>query len=68
MLEASLTERLADWQVARRQTGFAAADLEAARLLVLDWLGSALAGLGTDTGRIFLQYAPDLQWSLLRTW
>ena len=57
MLEASLTERLADWQVARRQTGFAAADLEAARLLVLDWLGSALAGLGTDTGRIFLQYA-----------
>lgn len=57
MLEASLTERLADWQVGRRQTGFAAADLEAARLLVLDWLGSALAGLGTDTGRIFLEYA-----------
>lgn len=57
MLEASLTERLADWQLARRQTGFAAADIEAARLLVLDWLGSALAGLGTDTGRIFLEYA-----------
>ncbi len=57
MLEASLTERLADWQLARRQTGFAAADIEAARLLVLDWLGSALAGIGTDTGRIFLEYA-----------
>lgn len=57
MLEASLTERLADWQLARRQAGFAAADIEAARLLVLDWLGSALAGLGTDTGRIFLEYA-----------
>lgn len=57
MLEASLTERLADWQLARRQTGFAAADIKAARLLVLDWLGSALAGLGTDTGRIFLEYA-----------
>ena len=39
------------------QTGFAAADIEAARLLVLDWLGSALAGIGTDTGRIFLEYA-----------
>nr|ALV86748.1 hypothetical protein [uncultured bacterium P2N8] len=57
MLEASLTERLADWQLARRRTGFAAADIEAARLLVLDWLGSALAGIGTDTGRIFLEYA-----------
>nr|ART40299.1 K324 [uncultured bacterium] len=57
MLETSLTERLADWQLARRQTGFAAADIEAARLLVLDWLGSALAGLGTATGRIFLEYA-----------
>jgi 2-methylcitrate dehydratase PrpD len=57
MIEASLTELLADWQLARRTDGFAAADLEAARLLVLDWLGSALAGLGTDTGRIFLDYA-----------
>lgn len=57
MLEASLTERLANWQVDRQRTGFAAADLEAARVLVLDWLGSALAGLGTDTGRIFLEYA-----------
>jgi 2-methylcitrate dehydratase PrpD len=57
MLEASLTERLADWQLARRDTGFAAADIEAARLLVLDWLGSAVAGMGTDTGRIFLEYA-----------
>ena len=57
MPEASLTERLADWQLARRKTGFAAADIEAARLLVLDWLGSALAGIGTDTGRIFLEYA-----------
>jgi 2-methylcitrate dehydratase PrpD len=55
--EPSLTERLVDWQLSRRRGGFAAADLEAARLLVLDWLGSALAGLGTDTGRIFLQYA-----------
>lgn len=57
MPEASLTERLADWQLARRQTGFAAADIGAARLLVLDWLGSALAGIGTDTGRIFQAYA-----------
>ncbi|MDD3650190.1 MmgE/PrpD family protein [Immundisolibacter sp.] len=57
MIEPSLTERLADWQLARRAGGFAAADLEAARLLVLDWLGAALAGLGTDTGRIFLDYA-----------
>lgn len=57
MLEASLTERLAAWQVGRRQTGFTAADIEAARLLVLDWLGSALAGAGTPTGRIFLEYA-----------
>ena len=57
MPEASLTERLADWQLARRASGFAAADLDAARLLVLDWLGSALAGIGTPTGRIFLEYA-----------
>ena len=57
MLETSLTERLADWQLRRRQTGFAAADIDAACLLVLDWLGSALAGLGTDTGQIFVNYA-----------
>lgn len=57
MIDVTLSEQLADWQLARRATGFGAADLEAARLLVLDWLGSALAGLGTDTGRIFLEYA-----------
>ena len=57
MIESTLSERLADWQLARRGDGFGAADREAARLLVLDWLGSALAGLGTDTGRIFLEYA-----------
>lgn len=57
MIDASLSEQLADWQLARRQSGFASADLHAARLLVLDWLGSALAGLGTDTGHIFLEYA-----------
>ena len=57
MIESTLSEQLADWQLARRGDGFGAADREAARLLVLDWLGSALAGLGTDTGRIFLEYA-----------
>lgn len=57
MIEPSLSEQLADWQIARRGEGFQPADLEAARLLVMDWLGSALAGLGTDTGRIFLDYA-----------
>lgn len=57
MIGSTLSEQLADWQLARRRDGFRAADLEAAHRLVLDWLGSALAGLGTDTGRIFLDYA-----------
>ena len=53
----SAAERLADWIVERREEGFASGALESAEIYVIDWLASALAGRGTEPGRIVLDYA-----------
>ena len=55
----SLTEQLARWLLAQKATGIPVAALEHARLYLMDWLGSALAGHATDPGRHLLHYAAD---------
>lgn len=53
----SLTGTLAAWAVGVRAQGAGAPAREEARALVQDWLGCALAGLGTPAGRMFLDHA-----------
>ena len=55
----SLTEQLAGWLLAQKRTGIPAATIERARGYLLDWLGSALAGHGTEPGRQLLDYAAE---------
>lgn len=57
--ELSLTEQLARWVLGQKRAGIRAATLEQARLYLLDWLGSALAGHGTAVGRRLLAYAAE---------
>ena len=57
MTEPSLTERLADWLVSRREAGIPADVLDTARTYVIDWLGSALAGTTTVPGQMLLAHA-----------
>ena len=62
MIELSLTEQLAEWLVYWRNKGLPTDSLTTARKYVLDWLGSALAGTGTDAGsrlRDYAQRQPD---------
>lgn len=55
----SLTAQLAGWILAQKAAGLPQATLERAGDYLLDWLGSALAGHGTEAGRCLLQYAAE---------
>jgi 2-methylcitrate dehydratase PrpD len=55
--ERSITRVIAAWLLAVRSSGLADAELDAAAGYLLDWLGSASAGRGTDPGRMLLAYA-----------
>ena len=57
--EPSLTRQLARWQCAQRRRGFGAGLRVQAAQFLLDWLGCALAGCATPSGRRFLDYAAD---------
>ena len=50
-MTVAAAEALAEWACEQRARGFDDEVLESARLFVLDWLASALAGRGTEPGR-----------------
>jgi len=53
----SLTEEVAAFLVATRPDNLSPPVVDAAKYYTLDWLGSAIAGMATDPGRILLDYA-----------
>ena len=55
-MTVAAAEALAEWACEQRARGFDDEVLESARLFVLDWLASALAGRGTEPGRAILKY------------
>ena len=52
-----MTERLAGFVVATQPADLPPPVLDAAKYFTLDWLGSAMAGTATETGRILLDHA-----------
>ncbi|MFQ5681961.1 MAG: MmgE/PrpD family protein [Candidatus Binatia bacterium] len=56
MFERSLTERVSSWLIGWRDAGLPVDVLEVARVYMLDWLGSALAGLATVPGAKLRDY------------
>ncbi|MCG2634278.1 MAG: MmgE/PrpD family protein [Gammaproteobacteria bacterium] len=56
MMQQTLTQTVADWLIAERSLDLPDAVAEFTRLLVMDWLGSALAGGETPVGTALAAY------------
>lgn len=60
MQKSSITEQLVAGLELRREELFDAPAQALSRYYLLDWLGSAIGGLATDTGKAFLDYSRAL--------